>query len=71
MDISMNNIRIGPIVHSLVKGRFRTPCGLKAEDMVVATLVDDPVDCMTCLVDRRTNMRFDEIRPLGFPIGKR
>ncbi len=74
MDILTNRVRIGSLVHSLVEGRFRTSCGL-GEDIVAATLlvsdeeVDGPVDCMTCLVDRKPAVSMGAYVTYGYIAG--
>lgn len=71
MDTSTNKVQIGPIVHALHESGVETLCGLRG---VVVTLapwlsghrIDNLVDCMTCLVGRRTRVAFNQTMILAF-----
>lgn len=50
-------VRIGPIIHALLESRVETSCGLRGPIVTLAPWVygenvDNPIDCMTCLVGK-------------------
>lgn len=57
MDTSTNKVREASIVHFLCESGIQTRCGLEGVAVTLSQFIygkktDDPVDCMTCLVDR-------------------
>lgn len=84
MDISTNEqtevralqaaVRLGALVHALADGQYHTRCGIDSDATAPILLVhgeaDEAVDCMTCLVDRRVRIPFDQVARLSFSSDK-